>query len=111
MSKNYKVLGQSAPAGTVSTELYVVPAATTSIISTLAYVNRDVSGITAAFRVAVVPAGQVLGNKHYIEYEKLVETRGSGKITIGVSLASGDKIYVQSDTGNVSFSLFGVEIT
>lgn len=111
MSKAYKVLGQSAPVAATATAIYTVPASTTAVISTLAYVNRDGTGITAAIRVAVVPSGQTLAVQHYIEFDKLVETRGSNKLTIGVTLAAGDKVYIQSDTGNVSFSLFGVEIT
>jgi hypothetical protein len=111
MSNNNKVLGQLSPAINVDSVLYPVPALTQSIGSTLYLVNRDPSGIAAAIRIAVVPNGDTLSVQHYLEYDKLIEARGSRRLTIGMTLSAGDKVYVRSDTGNVSFSLFGVEIS
>jgi hypothetical protein len=111
VTKSYKIAGQAAPSATTNTTLYTVPADTTFIASTLCLVNRDTSGAASAFRVAVVKNGETIDTKHYIEYDKLLESRGSRKLTLGMSLSAGDAIVVYADTANLSFSLFGVEIT
>lgn len=108
MPKSYKILGQQAPAANSNVTLYTVPAATQAVISTLAIVNR---GTNSKIRVAVVPDGQVLANEHYIEYDRILDSRDSYRITIGISLGAGDRIVIRCDTTNCSFSLFGTEIT
>lgn len=110
MANNYKVLGQAAAAAATDTLLYTVPANTQTIGSSVAAANRD-PAVTAAYRVAVVPSADSLNTKHYLRYDKLLAPRDDNQMVIGISLAAGDKVYVRSDTGNVSFSLFGNEIT
>lgn len=110
-TKTYKVLGQSAPAAGTDTILYTVPALTSAVCSSLTIVNRNTSGVTGALRIAVVPSGQTLGTQHYLEYDRLLETRGSLKLVLGFTLAAGDRVYVRADTAEFSFSLFGGQIT
>lgn len=111
MTKTYKVAGQAAPTASTLVSLYTVPANTHFIASTLIIVNRNTTGNTASIKIAVVPSGESLSEKHYIEYGKLLESRGSLKLTLGISLAANDQIFIQSDTGDTSFSLFGVELS
>jgi hypothetical protein len=40
MATTYKVLAQSAPAATTDTDVYTVPSATSSVISTIVIANR-----------------------------------------------------------------------
>jgi hypothetical protein len=110
MAKNYRIAGQQAPLANTDTTLYTVPASTQFVGSTLTICNRDVS-VVSSYRVMVVPSGDILGNKHYIAYDVLISGRGTDKLTIGIALASGDKVYVRSDTANLSFTLFGAELT
>lgn len=110
MPKSYKILGQQAPIANTNTNLYVVPASTQAVVSTLAFVNRSPSA-NANIRVAVIPNGQSVNNQHYLEYDKILDGRESGRLTIGMSLNAGDTVMVRASTANVSFSLFGVEIT
>jgi hypothetical protein len=76
----------------------------------LAIVNRNTTGVIASFRVAVVPAGETLANKHYIEFESLLQAREGKRLTMGLTLAAGDTVVVRSSTADLSFSLFGSEV-
>lgn len=108
MASAYKVLGQSAPSATTNTTLYTVPSSTSSVASTLSICNR---GVTTTFRVAVRPAGATLANEHYIVYDSYVNSGDSIFLTLGISLATTDVVTVYAGHANLSFSLFGVEIT
>lgn len=108
MATVYKVLGQSAPAATTNTNVYTVPSGTTSVVSTIAVCNR---GITTNFRVAVRPAGATLANEHYIIYDTPVNANDSVFITIGTTVNATDVITVYAGTANLSFSLFGSEVS
>lgn len=113
MAKVYKTLGQAAPAANTATTLYTVPSSpsTQSVISTLSVVNRDSAGVVGSFSIQVVPSGETAAAKHYIEYLRPIAARTSKRLTIGITLRSGDKIVVTPTTANLSFSLFGGEIT
>ena len=108
MANAYKVLGQSAPSATTNTTLYTVPAATSAVCSTLAICNR---GVSTSVRVAVRPAGASIANQHYIAYDVPVNQYDSVFLTLGVSLAATDVVTVYAGTSDVSFSLFGTEIS
>jgi hypothetical protein len=105
----YKILGQSNPALTSSTDLYTVPAATSAVCSTLNIANLAVSSST--FRIAVIPSGSSLQAKNYLAYDTVVPANDSIGLTIGVTLGQYDKIQVYSSTISQSFNLFGTEIS
>jgi hypothetical protein len=105
----YKILGQSNPALTSSTDLYTVPAATSAVCSTLNIANLAVSSST--FRIAVIPSGSSLQAKNYLAYDTVVPANDSIGLTIGVTLGQYDKIQVYSSTVSQSFNLFGTEIS
>ena len=109
MPITYKVLGQSAPAATTNTNLYTVPAATSAVISTIVVANRV--GTSATYRIAIRPAGATIANQHYIAYDVPVSAADSITLTLGITLAATDVITVYASTANLSFSVFGSEIT
>lgn len=111
MPNGYKIAGQVAPSANQDTVLYTVPALKSFLGSTLNIVNRNTAGVMSSFRVAVVPAGETLSAQHFIEYEKLVESRDSKRLTIGMTLSAGDVVFVRSSSGDLSFTLFGTEQT
>lgn len=108
MPSTYKILGQSNPAASTQTPVYVVPVATSAVISTISICN--LSSI-ATYRIAVVPSGESLANRHYIVYDGILNQGESIFLTIGATLAAGDDIEVFASTSSVSFSVFGSEIT
>ena len=109
MPTTYKVLGQSAPSATTATTLYTVPSSTSAVVSTINVCNRATSADT--FRISVRPGGASLANQHYLAYDVPIQASDSISITIGVSLATTDVITVYGGTANLSFTVFGAEIT
>jgi len=108
MALTYKVLGQSSPSATTNTDLYTVPASTSAVASTLVVCNR---GVSTSFRVAVRPAGATIANEHYIVYDNLLNQNDSVFLTLGITLATTDVVTVYTNSANVSFSLFGSEVS
>jgi glucose-6-phosphate dehydrogenase assembly protein OpcA len=105
----YKVLGQSAPSATTATTLYTVPSATSAVVSTLVVANR--AATSATYRIAIRPAGATLANEHYIAYDVTVGGGDSTTLTLGITLAATDVVTIYASTANLSFSVFGSEIT
>jgi hypothetical protein len=109
MPTAYKVLGQSAPSATTNTDVYTVPSATDAIISTIVIANRDAS--SATFRIAIRPDGAAVANQHYIAFNVTVGASDSTTLTLGVTLNAADVVTVYASTANLSFNIFGSEIT
>lgn len=109
MATTYKVLAQSAPSATTATDMYTVGAGKSAVISTLSVCNRSASDAT--FRIAIRPAGATLANQHYIAYDVTVGGADATNLTIGITLAATDVVTVYASTANISFSLFGSEIS
>jgi len=109
MPTSYKVLGQSAPSANTATTLYTVPADTQAVVSTLVVANRVAT--SSSFRIAIRPAGATLSNQHYLAYDVAVGAADSTTLTIGVTLAATDVITVYASSANLTFNVFGSEIT
>ena len=109
MPTNYKVLGQVAPSATTNTALYTVPAATQTIVSTIVVANR--AATAATFRIAIRPAGATIANQHYIAYDVSIGATDSTALTLGLTLTNTDVVTVYASTADLSFSIFGSEIT
>jgi hypothetical protein len=109
MATTYKVLGQVNPTAATNTDVYTVPAATSTVISTINICNQNAN--SSSFNIAVRPAGATLNVKHYIAYNTNVAANDSVALTIGVTLATTDVITVSANTSSVSFNVFGSELT
>ena len=110
MPTTYKILGQVAPSTTSETVLYTVPAGTSAVASSIAVANRSSSGV-ASFRIAISPAGASTVNSHYLYYDVPIGQNDTFIATIGITLATTDVVKVQASTVNLSFQLFGSELT
>lgn len=108
MPTTYKVLGQVHVAATTATTLYTVPPATSAVCSTLAICNL---GVSTTYRVAIRPAGATLADQHYLVYEAAINQYDTTLLTIGVTLADTDVVTVYAGTADVTFQLFGSEIS
>jgi hypothetical protein len=109
MAVVYKVLGQSNPSATTATTLYTVPASTSTVVSTITICNQGISA--DSYRIAIRPAGATLDPKHYIAYNSAIPAYDTISLTIGITLATTDIVTVYAGTTNLSFSLFGSEIS
>ena len=108
MATAYKVLGQRHPAATSDEALYTVPSATSAVCSTISICNL---GVSTTYRIAVRPAGATIEDKHYVVYEAAINQYDTVLLTLGVTLAATDVVTVRAGTADVSFNLFGSEIT
>jgi len=109
MANTYKVLGQSAPSATTDTDVYTVPSATEAVISTVVIANR--SGSDATYRIAVRPDGATIADEHYVAYDITVGAGDSTALTLGITMNAADVLTVQASTADLSFSVFGSEIS
>lgn len=109
MAANYKVLGQSAPSATTATTLYTVPSATEAVVSTIFVCNRGTDAAT--YRIAVRPNGATLANQHYIAYDVLILGSTSTAITVGLTMDAADVLEVYASSANLSFNVFGSELS
>lgn len=108
MATTYKVLGQVNVAAATDTTLYTVPAATSAVCSTLAICNL---GVSATYRVAIRPAGAAIADQHYLVYEAAINQYDTTMLTLGITLATTDVVTVRASTADVTFQLYGSEIT
>ena len=109
MATTYKVLGQNNPTSNTLTTLYTVPASTSAVCSTLSICN--LANTSSSFRVAIRPSDAALNNKHYIAYDTPVPSNDTIHLTLGMSLAATDVVSVYAGSSNISFNLFGSEIS
>lgn len=109
MATNYKVLGQSAPSATTATDVYTVPAATQTIISSIVVAERG--GADATFRIAIRPNGDTLATSHYIAFDTPISANDVVALTLGVTVDAADVVTVYASSGDVTFSLFGSEVS
>jgi len=109
MATTYKTLAQAAPAATTLTTLYTVGASTSTVVSTVIICNQAASAAT--YRIAVSPAGAEVEAKHYIVYGATVAASDTTALTLGITLATTDVVRIYASTANLSFSLFGSEIS
>ena len=109
MATVYKVLGQQAPSATTDTTLYTVPAATSTVVSTIAIANRGAA--SATYRIAIRPAGASIATTHYIAYDATLPANDGILLTIGITLAATDVVTVRASTADTTFNLFGSEIS
>lgn len=109
MAIEYKVLGQSAPAAAANTDLYTVPTGRQVVSSTIAIANRSQGEVK--FRIAIRVAGEAISSKQYIAYNTPVAGQDSTFITVGVTLSSSDIVTVYAENDQLSFNMFGSEVT
>jgi hypothetical protein len=109
MTNVYKILGQSSPSATTETTLYTVPAATSTVCSSVSICNRG--GTQSTFRVSISQGGGATANKDYLYYDVTLAGNDTFVATIGVTLATTDEVRVYSGNASLSFQLFGTEIS
>jgi len=108
MATSYKVLGQSQPSANTDTTLYTVPAATETVVSTIAVCNMGPAPTT--YRIAIRPNGASIANDDYIVYDASIAPQNTITLTLGITIDATDVITVRSFSGLVSFNAFGSEI-
>lgn len=101
------VLGQAKPAAGTAVTLYTCPGDRRAVCSTLAI--AETSGTLALIRVHVGIAGAAPDATNALFYDTELDLSLHYGVTEGITLGAGDKLYVRSDTGAVTFTMFGEE--
>jgi glucose-6-phosphate dehydrogenase assembly protein OpcA len=109
MATTYKVLGQINPTANTATTLYTVPAATQTVVSTIAVCNQ--ASTASTFSLAVQPAGAAVASKHYLNYQTSIPGNDTITITIGLTLGNTDVISANVGSSTISIHAYGSELT
>ena len=109
MPTTYKILGQAAPTPNTLTAVYTVPSATQAVISTITVCNQTAAN--ASYSISVASDGDADANTQYIIRGGVVPAADSIGITLGITVDAADVIRANTNTANISFNIFGSEIT
>jgi hypothetical protein len=112
MPQVYKRLGAINPSANTQTNVYVVPAATEAVISTITVCNQIASN--ALYSLAVMVSGDFAspaGAKDFIVRDAAVPALDSIILTIGLTVNSGSILIANTNSANISISAFGSEIS
>ena len=109
MATSYKILAQSSPSAQSNTDIYTCPSATQTVVSSIVVANR--SGDPAFFRIAIRQDGESIANKQYVSYDAMVLPNDSSFFTVGLTINASDIITVYSSSAELSFNVFGSEIS
>ena len=91
------------------TDLYVVPAARSATVSSITICNQ--SSMDATFRVSIAVTGAADEAKQYVYYDEVVRANKTFIATVGITLAALTVVRVYTSGSNVSFNIFGVEVS
>ena len=115
MPNTYKILGQVNPSANTLSNVYVVPAATSAIVSTITICNQDTAN--ANVDIIIRPINEALEAKHYLirgvtipRADTLILSPGL-TLNASVILAVNNAVVTGETAANVSFNAFGVELT
>jgi hypothetical protein len=109
MGAAYKVLSQANPSANSLTSIYTVPAATSTVISTVCICNQSTTAAT--FSLAVQPTGASISSKNYLTYNTPLSGSDMIALTLGITLGNTDVFSANVSSPNVSISLFGSELS
>jgi hypothetical protein len=110
MATTYKILAQSSPVATTPTLLYgPVGAGIQTVVSTIAICNRG--NTSATYRISVRENGAADSSKQYLVFDTAIPSTSTVTYTLGVTLKTGDAIYVLASNNFLSFNAFGSEIS
>ena len=115
MPTAYKILGQTLPTANLLSNVYVVPTSTSAIISTIAVCNQ--SSANANVDIMIRPINETLANKHYLIKGVTIPRADTMILSPGVTLNASVIVAVNNavasgeTAANVSFNVFGVELT
>ena len=109
MANAYKVLAQSAPSATTATDVYTVPSATETVVSTVIIANRAATAGT--FRLSVRPNGASQTNAMYLAYDVAIGANDSTTLTLGLTMDAADVLTAYCSSADMSVNVFGTEIS
>lgn len=112
MPQSFKRLGAINPAVNTQTNVYVVPAATEAVISTIAVCNQGASN--ASYSIILSPASTFANPASAVDFVvrgAVVPAADTIFLTVGLTANAGSVISANTSNANISISIFGSEVT
>ena len=112
MANTYKRLGAINPSANTQTNVYVIPAATSAVISTITICNQ--SSVNASYSLALMNSSEFVSPANaatYLVRGATVPAADSIILTIGLTANAGMVLAANTSNANISFAAFGTEIT
>ena len=113
MPNTYKILGQINPSANTQTNVDVVPAATEAVINSIQISNQ--AATNASYSLMVFPSAEfsspASNGKYFIIRGSTIPASDAATLTLSLSLPAGAILAANTNSGSLSFSAFGVEIT
>jgi hypothetical protein len=111
MAQSYKRLGAINPSANTQANLYVVPAATSAVISTITICNQSTSN--ASYSLALMNSSEfnaAAPTATFIIRGGVVPAADTIAITLGLTANAGSVLAANTNSGNISILAFGTEV-
>lgn len=105
----WKVLGQSKPAANVAGDVLTVGTGKQASVRTITVCNMG--ALATAYRIAVRPDGAALADQHYVVYDTQIGALTTDVLAFQIGMDAADVMTVRSASGDVAFSVFGLEVS
>jgi hypothetical protein len=112
MAQTYKRLGAINPSANTQTNVYVVPAATEAVMSTITICNQGSSN--ASFSLALMTASEfnaAAPAATFLVRGAVVPAADTLVLTMGLTANTGAVLAANTNSANISFGAFGSEIS
>ena len=112
MANALKILGQLNPTANTQGNVYVVPASTAAIVNNITVANQTAANVS--YSIIVMPSGSytaTAANTYFIVRGGIVPASDTASLSLGVTLPAGAILAANSNSGSISISAFGVEIS
>ena len=112
MPQTFKRLGAINPSANTQTNVYIVPAATEAVISTVTICNQ--AQTNASYSLIVMNASEFTSPapvRTFVVRGASVPAADSIILTLGMTANAGSIIAANTNSPNISFIAFGSEIT
>ena len=113
MPNTYKILGQVNPSANTQSNVYVVPAATEAVINSITIANQGTSNVS--YSVLVMPSNEFANpasnGKSFLIRGSTMPGADTATLTLSLTLPAGAVLAANTNSGSLSFSAFGVEIS
>ena len=113
MPNTYKILGQVNPSANTQSNVYVVPAATEAVVNSLTIANQGISNVS--YSVIVMPTAEFAtpasNGKYFLIRGSSMPGGDTATLTLSLTLPAGAVLAANTNSADLSFSAFGVEIS
>jgi len=112
MANALKILGQLNPTANTQGNVYVVPASTAAIVNNIILNNQ--AATNSSYSIIVMPSGSYASpaaNTYYIVRGGLIAASDVATLGLGLTLPTGSILAANTNSGSISISAFGVEIS